>query len=230
MLSRASALNDHAVDPSRSLPCVLSSTFAPGADHANSQGIKSRNIARDLSSVPSGWPQTCQRAARRPHVSAVSASTGSTRSSNRAAIAPSSPYQAGSVGSPKRRVWRSHSSAETTTALRPFFVMVCGPLTRAFSTTTEPVFAPAADVIGWNFPQPQSTAAATHAAPRLAIRDSPAAGENHLRRITEHPPGRCCCTGPGDWGAGQKRPSRARAAWYEVRHGNAGPEHDTRRA
>jgi hypothetical protein len=44
------------------------------------------------------------------------------------------------------------------------------------------------------------------------VGDSPAAGENHLRRITEHPPGRCLCTRPGDRGAGKNGPSRARAA------------------
>jgi hypothetical protein len=192
------------MQPSRSLPCVLRSTFAPGADHANSQGLKSRHIARDVSSVPSGWPQTCQRAARRPDVSAVSVSTGRTRSSNRAAIAPSSTYQAGSLGSPNRRVLRSHSSAETTTAaVRRFFVMVCGPLTRAFSTTiAEPVFVSAAvPVFGRNAPKPLSTAGVCHSCGSSApIRDSPAAAENHLRRITQHPPGRCCCTRPGRLG------------------------------
>jgi hypothetical protein len=112
-----------------------------------------------------------------------------------------------------------------TTTVRPFFVIVCGPLTRPFDNFAERCFCLGVwprwrahtrllcasettmvlVISGIIRPAPQSR----YPGP---IGDSPTAGENHLRRITEHPPGRCLRTRPGDRGAGKNGPSRARAA------------------
>jgi hypothetical protein len=87
-----------------------------------------------------------------------------------------------------------------TTAVRPFFVIVCGSLTRPFDNFAERCFCLGVwprrrthmrllcasettmvlVISGMILPAPQSR----YLAP---IGDSPAARENHLRRITQHP-------------------------------------------
>jgi hypothetical protein len=96
----------------------------------------------------------------------------------------------------------------TTTAVRRFLVKVCGPRTRpyslnfAFAAASMLVRSCAAAlrfenhnglVIEGVIRQQQQRAGSCLSLMRVRgpIRDSPAVGENHLRRITEHPPGRC---------------------------------------